>query len=177
MSGGLWGKLPSRGDFVRIGLARGFTDPWDAWLSGVLVESRAALGESWLSVWLVAPIWRFCLAAGVCGPDAMLGVWMPSVDNAGRHYPLTLAVSVPTFVAHEGAAVDWLDAAEEAGLAALGECLEPDVVVARLPALGSCEASAGRVAWTPERRGVWGGGHAPPSACLPTGSEFAAMLA
>ena len=28
---GLFGKLPSRGDFVRENLPRDFTDAWDAW--------------------------------------------------------------------------------------------------------------------------------------------------
>ncbi|MGH7155184.1 MAG: type VI secretion system-associated protein TagF, partial [Acetobacteraceae bacterium] len=37
---GLFGKLPARGDFIRIGLPRDFTDPWDEWLRLVLSASR-----------------------------------------------------------------------------------------------------------------------------------------
>ena len=38
-----------------------------------------------------APIWRFSVAAGGAGPDAVSGVMMPSVDRVGRAFPLTLA--------------------------------------------------------------------------------------
>ena len=41
-----------------------------------------------------APIWRFTLSAGLAGPDAMLGVLMPSMDRVGREFPLTLMTPV-----------------------------------------------------------------------------------
>ena len=34
------------------------------------MASRSALDTEWLPAWLEAPVWRFALTAGVCGPDA-----------------------------------------------------------------------------------------------------------
>ncbi len=92
---GFYGKLPARGDFVQAGLPRSFTDPWDRWLQRVLAASQAMLGDRWLPAWLEAPVWRFALMPGVCGPDPALGLWLPSVDRVGRHFPLTLAAVMP----------------------------------------------------------------------------------
>lgn len=133
---GFFGKLPSRGDFLRAGLPRSFVDPWDAWLQRVIAGSKARLGEEWLPIWMEAPLWRFALPGGVCGPDPVLGVWMPSVDRAGRHFPLTVAqvltqADATTLIAR---APTWLAVAEEAGLAALQEDLAPESLSQRLAA-------------------------------------------
>jgi len=125
---GFFGKLPSRGDFLRAGLPRGFTDPWDGWLQGAIAGSRAMLGERWLPAWMEAPIWHFSLPAGQCGTAPVLGVWMPSVDAAGRHFPLTLAL-VGDRPARPG---DWLAAAEAIGLDALQHDWGPEEVARRL---------------------------------------------
>jgi type VI secretion system protein ImpM len=115
-SEGFFGKIPARGDFVRAGLPRSFTDPWDAWLEAVIAGSREVLGKRWLPAWMEAPIWHFALPAGQCGPAPVLGVWMPSVDAAGRHFPLTLA-RVGVLPADQAG---WLTAAVAAGLRAQG---------------------------------------------------------
>ena len=91
----LYGKLPARGDFVRAGLPRDFTDPWDDWLQSVIAGSRALMGEAWLPAFLEAPVWRFALPAGMCGAQAVLGLMLPSVDRAGRYFPLTFAALSP----------------------------------------------------------------------------------
>ena len=88
---GFYGKLASRGDFVSRGLPQGFIQPWDQWLAAGLQASQQALGERWLEAYLVSPLWRFALAPGVCGPDAVVGVLMPSIDRVGRYFPLTVA--------------------------------------------------------------------------------------
>ena len=134
---GLYGKLPARGDFVRSGLPTSFTDPWDEWWQVAIPDSRTALGEDWLSAWLEAPIWRFALPDGACGPAAVLGLWMPSVDRVGRHFPLTLACLMPGAVPGALAAggTDWLDHAEQAGIDALDNDLTQEAVMARLLAL------------------------------------------
>ena len=64
---GLCGKLPARGDFVRRGLPRGFAEPWDAWWDAALQLVRAA-DVRWVEAWLGAPVWRFLLPPGACGP-------------------------------------------------------------------------------------------------------------
>ena len=122
---GFFGKIPSRGDFVRAGLPRSFISPWDEWLQAMLPASREALGETWQDAWMVAPIWRFLIQPGICGPDAVLGVFMPSVDRAGRYFPLTLACVANRLDAAEDAQ-SWLDGAEAAGIAALEHDIEPD---------------------------------------------------
>jgi len=132
---GFWGKLPARGDFVRNGLSRAFTDAWDAWFSAMLTASREDLGEAWLDAWMVAPVWRFCLRPNLCGPLATVGLWMPSADRAGRPYPLTFAVEFSGAIAPGPLANAWLDEAEQAGRAALAEGLIPQSIAARLPVL------------------------------------------
>lgn len=90
-SQGFYGKLASRGDFVSRGLPQGFIGPWDSWLAAGLLASQQTLGSDWLNAYLVSPLWRFALAPGVCGPQAVVGVVMPSIDRVGRYFPLTVA--------------------------------------------------------------------------------------
>jgi type VI secretion system protein ImpM len=134
---GFYGKIPSRGDFVRSGLPHGFLDPWDRWMQQGIAASQKALGDEWLPAWLEAAIWSFALAPGVCGPDAVLGLWMPSVDRVGRHFSLTLAAVIPGMVPG-GAIVDlvrdnggFLAALEGAGLSALESDIAPGDLAAR----------------------------------------------
>jgi len=122
---GFYGKLPGEGDFVTRRLPWEFTSAWDDWLQQGMQASRAALGEGWLNLYLSAPIWRFQLAPGVCGPLAWRGLFFASVDRVGRYFPLTLAfaggsVAAPGGVASTlaGDADGWF-AAEDAGLAGL----------------------------------------------------------
>jgi len=133
---GFYGKIPSRGDFVSGGLPRSFIDPWDRWLQEGMAASRIALGEGWISRWLKAPIWSFVLAPGICGPEAAIGVWMPSVDRVGRHFPLTVVAIVSDGrvgnLMREGGG--FLAAAEQAGLAALESDISPDDLLARVRA-------------------------------------------
>jgi type VI secretion system protein ImpM len=133
---GFHGKIPARGDFVQAGLPRAFTDPWDGWMQRMVAASRAALGEAWLPAWLEMAVWRFALSSGICGPGAVIGLWMPSVDRVGRYFPLTLAA-----VARDADACGllresggFLAAAEQAGRDALETDLPPDALAARLAA-------------------------------------------
>ena len=85
---GFYGKIPARGDFVRAGLPRDFTDPWDAWLQSVHRGSRALMGEAWLPAFLEAPVWRFALPPGMCGAQA---VARPDAAECGSRRPLLSA--------------------------------------------------------------------------------------
>jgi type VI secretion system protein ImpM len=133
---GFHGKVPARGDFVQAGLPRAFTDPWDRWIQRMVAASRTVLGEAWLPAWLEAAIWRFALSPGICGPDAVIGLWMPSVDRVGRYFPLTLAAVAPDadtrVLLREGGG--FLVAAEDAGRDALQNDLPPGELAARLAA-------------------------------------------
>jgi type VI secretion system protein ImpM len=148
---GFFGKLPGRGDFVRRDLPNGFVDTWDAWLQRGMEASHNALGEGWLDAWLCAPIWRFALPAGICGADAWAGVMMPSVDRAGRYFPLTLAAAaapgVPPAAVLDG---EWIAALEAVALSALGEDGDFDRFaggVANLPPLPPMRAEGWAGGW------------------------------
>jgi type VI secretion system protein ImpM len=178
---GLYGKLPARGDFVRAGLRRRFTDPWDAWLQDAMRSGRALLEEDFVPAWLEAPVWRFALAAGLCGPA--VGVWMPSTDRSGRHFPLTIA-RVGTAVAIGVAAQAFLDTAEDAGLAAVADDLGPEDIIAWLhTAPAPLTDTADADLQTPSEGTLWWTVGAPRhAACtlrlpgLPDGETFALML-
>lgn len=119
---GFYGKLASRGDFVSRGLPQSFIQPWDSWLAAGLHVSQRQLGEDWLNVYLVSPLWRFALAAGVCGPDAVVGGLMPSIDRVGRYFPLTIAQTLEpeqSLAALVSAPEEWFEQAEALMLSTL----------------------------------------------------------
>ncbi|WP_250475492.1 type VI secretion system-associated protein TagF [Caballeronia sp. GAFFF1] len=100
---GCFGKLRSNGDFVRRRLPSSFVEPWDVMLQAGLLASRDALGPAWLDAYLTAPLWCFALGGAVLGSVAWAGVLMPSVDRAGRHFPLTIAAPIAA-----DACADWM---------------------------------------------------------------------
>ena len=129
MTAGFYGKLPLRGDFVGRSLAQDFILPWDEWLQSVMQAGQGGLEAAWLGRYLNSPIWHFVLAAGLCGPSAVVGVMIASVDSVGRYFPLAIAAPldgqpVPALAAL--AAADWCKAAEIVVLTAL----EPDTAFA-----------------------------------------------
>src|SRR5262245_57872517 len=113
---GWFGKMPALGDFASRRLPAQWVERWDDWLQRQLVRSAAALGDQgWLDVYLVAPVRRFWLAAGLVTSDAWLGLLMPSVDSVGRHFPFTLAVPLQPGrgeLIDALASSDWLDGAD-----------------------------------------------------------------
>jgi type VI secretion system protein ImpM len=89
---GYFGKVPTHGDFVSHGLPTSFIQPWDAWLQQAILSSRQQLGDKeWLNYYLTSPIYRFVLSPAICGNESWSGVIMPSVDQVGRYYPMTLS--------------------------------------------------------------------------------------
>jgi len=95
MEVGLYGKLPTHGDFLRRRVDDDFVNGWDVWLQHCIAHSRASLGEAWLDTYLTSPAWRFALAPAVCGAAAVAGILVPSVDRVGRYFPLTLVWPTP----------------------------------------------------------------------------------
>lgn len=92
---GAFGKLPGLGDFLQFGLPPDFHKAWDTWLQAGMLAARESLGDGWQAAYFSAPIWRFSLAAGLCGAAPVSGILMCSVDRVGRQYPLTLARVLP----------------------------------------------------------------------------------
>ena len=116
MDVGLFGKLPSHGDFLRRRVSDMFVDAWDGWLRQCLSKSHAALGDRWVDVYLTSPAWRFVSAPGACGPTAVIGLMVPSVDRVGRFFPLTLVAELPDDVslfAAASASAPFFEAAEQ----------------------------------------------------------------
>ena len=112
---GIYGKLPSHGDFLRRRVSEEFVRVWDRWLQECLVASREALADQWLDRYLTGPVWRFACAGGAVGPAPVVGLVAPSVDRVGRYFPLTLVAELqapedPLVVAV--AAAPFFDAAE-----------------------------------------------------------------
>jgi type VI secretion system protein ImpM len=184
---GFYGKIPARGDFIQAGLPRSFIGPWDAWMQRMIAASRFVLGEKWLPAWLEAPVWRFALLPGVCGPGAVIGLYMPSVDCVGRYFPLTLAAVAPETEASAlmQGGVGFFAAAEHAGRDALANNLPPEELTARLAdAIATWAAeNAGDPALGPAHGGLWWTEGAPfvsarrfSSTGLPDENTFVAML-
>ncbi len=130
---GFFGKLPARGDFLRAGLPEDVVAPLDLWCRECLTASRTALGPDWEQAWMTAPIWRFLLPPGACGARAMLGVWLPSMDKAGRHYPFMLCAVADDLAALAGGG-NWLALAEAEGLAGVVEDKPHDSIATALQA-------------------------------------------
>ena len=162
---GFYGKIPSEGDFVTRRLPWEFTAAWDDWLQQGMQASREALGARWLELYLSAPIWRFHLAPGVCGPQGWRGLFFSSVDRVGRYFPLTLAfpdAAAPLAATLSADGEAWL-AAEDAALGAL----EPTLAIDAFDRLVAALAMPGAAAPSPPAAGLGG-----PRLCLYTaGSE------
>jgi type VI secretion system protein ImpM len=173
---GFYGKLPARGDFVRAGLPRDFTDPWDEWLQSAIAGSRSLMGDAWLPAFLEAPVWRFTLPRGMCGAQAAIGLMLPSVDRAGRYFPLTFAALRAQGIA-KASGEAWLDACEAAGRTALEQDTPPQVMAGLLaiPDLPDAAADNAEAIWWSE-----GSDRVRPTClvlrCLPDAATFAMML-
>jgi type VI secretion system protein ImpM len=177
VAAGFYGKLPARGDFVRVGLPRDFVDPWDQWQQSVIAASRELIGaDAWLELYLESPVWRFVLPPHMCGELAVLGVMLPSVDKAGRYFPLTFAALHPRGIA-AAAGEPWLDRCEAAGRAALEQDTPPQEIAAMIgtPDLPGEAAGTLDAIWWSE-----GSERVPPNRMtmrgLPDPATYAAML-
>ncbi|WP_206244457.1 type VI secretion system-associated protein TagF [Novosphingobium terrae] len=86
----LFGKLPSHGDFVARGLPAAERAALDGWLSGEVDAARRMFAAAFDDLYDRAPPWRFARAEG---PVGAAGVLAPSIDLAGRRFPLYLALA------------------------------------------------------------------------------------
>jgi type VI secretion system protein ImpM len=135
MNCSLYGKLPSKRDFVAVRAPRAFLDSWEPWLQSAISSSRNELGKDWQAAFLTAPIWRFWLGADVCGRSA-IGAFMASLDGVGRYFPLTVfayaddgaAIAPPELDSHDS----WFAAAETFLMSTLDQDATYDAVSQRL---------------------------------------------
>jgi len=132
---GLYGKLPTHGDFVQRNLPGGFVSEWDSWLQGFVAGTKEKIGDGWLDIYLTSPIWRFVFSHGVIDEHMWAGIMMPSVDHVGRYYPFTIAGKLPDyanpleFIALQG---QWYTDMEELALRALDGEFELDELLEEL---------------------------------------------
>jgi type VI secretion system protein ImpM len=181
---GLFGKLPARGDFVRKNLPRDFTDAWDAWWQRGLAETQRRSPDGWRDAWLEAPVWRFVLPPGLCGANGVLGLWMPSVDRAGRYSPLTIAATTRSdWASYVGPMMRFLEDAETAGRDALEQDLSPAALLERIQeAFIASDAPSPALDLVPGQAAWWTEGgprvaaRLEAGATLPEGSRFAALI-
>ena len=135
---GLYGKLPAHGDFIDRNLPVSFITEWDLWLQQSLTASRAQCGEQWLDYYLVSPVWYFALSAGCVDESSWAGIILPSVDAAGRYFPLTLAIRLQqneypaSFLANHSELYHLL---EQNAILALENQLKADDIVQKLKVL------------------------------------------
>jgi type VI secretion system protein ImpM len=92
---GYFGKLPTLGDFVHQVLPQDFANGWHEWLQQCMAQAREALADDFLTYYLNCPVWKFLMAPGVCGAQAVVGLTIPSVDKVGRYFNFTLATVLP----------------------------------------------------------------------------------
>lgn len=181
---GLFGKLPARGDFVRENLPRDFTDIWDAWWQRGLTDTQRLHPGEWRAAWLEAPVWCFLLPPGLCGRNGVLGLWMPSVDKAGRYSPLTIAaLSTGDWAPFGGTMASFLASAEQAGRDALEQDLSPAELQQRVQnSFVAGDAPTPEPDFVPGRAAWWTEGgprvasRREGGSTLPEGSAFAAFI-
>jgi type VI secretion system protein ImpM len=131
----LYGKLPTKRDFIALGAPREVLNTFEPWLQSAIAASRTTLAENWQNAFLNAPIWRFWLGAELCG-HSTLGAFMPSLDGVGRYFPLTLfaradpgaAIPPPEFNPQD----DWFQKTENFLLATLHHDTAFDTILADL---------------------------------------------
>src|SRR6202035_4615548 len=121
---GVFGKLPSNGDFLQRRVPQAFLDVWDPWLQECVHASRESLQEAWLPAYLTSPVWRFVLPEAICGSGAYAGILAPSVDRVGRYFPMTIVTQVDVDANPLDFALQrrsWFDALESLLVTAVGE--------------------------------------------------------
>lgn len=141
---GLFGKLPAHGDFVRRGWCDETVDAIDSWLTATVHSVRTMRDDDDFAAWMhAAPLWRGYVPPGQLGPHALHLAVAPSVDRAGRLFPVAAGIA-------GGAGAAWAHA-EEAGEAvdaaiydALAGRADADATVAAIA--GSVDARASREA-------------------------------
>lgn len=139
---GFFGKLPCRGDFVSRNLPRSFLDPWDRWLQHGMAAAKAALDDAWPHSFIDGPSWQFVVAAGILGPQAVVGSLAPSCDRVGRLFPLTIAI-LTNGSPDRAEAAAWLSPLAPLTAQARAGQFDPDQLMVALDA-----ASLGSVACT-----------------------------
>lgn len=136
----LFGKLPAHGDFVARGLSAAEQADWDARLSAAMQAARDGAGDAFEDRFAAAPPWRCVLADG---SGWLAGALAPSIDRAGRIFPILLARRV----AGRADAPGFAAACEELLFAALPGGWSADDLLSRAAAAEAASATDGPDGW------------------------------
>lgn len=112
---GLFGKVPTEGDFVSLGLAPAIETRLVHWLQAGLQASELALGRGFHRLFHEAPAWRFVVGRSLWGEATVAGVLLASTDRVGRSFPLVLVAQIATACGHPSlfrSDESWFKAAE-----------------------------------------------------------------
>ncbi|WP_338510636.1 type VI secretion system-associated protein TagF [Erwinia aphidicola] len=91
---GLYGKLPTAGDFLQHRMPEALINSWSNWFQlGLIHWHHHHDGAS--DLFSQAPVWNFALPATLGVQRVQLGCLMPSRDRVGRAWPLLVLQSVP----------------------------------------------------------------------------------
>lgn len=109
------GKLPFRGDFIRVGTKEGDADRWLDWMSEGAGSLRSQWGDQFGDRFVKMPFWRFAIALPSAAMSSV-GIMAPSTDSLGRLFPVVCGGYYPQ--AAESTAIlarcaTWLDGLEE----------------------------------------------------------------
>jgi type VI secretion system ImpM family protein len=152
----VFGKLPSHGDFVSRGLSAQERDAWDSFASEGMERAIVELGDAFDEAYASAPPWRFAFGPGRFGDGWRAGAFAPSVDRAGRRFPLVVGSAGAE---SSDCDLEWVAQESEAAIYAAFEGGDTvDRLVERLTSLTPPRAAA------PPRAAFWtlgGEGHSP----------------
>jgi type VI secretion system protein ImpM len=141
MSSWLYGKLPAHGDFVTRGLSMQQRDAIDHWLSSEMADARDELGDAFIALYNAAPPW--CFIENRDGEGWAGGAMSPSVDAAGRHFPIIIARAQLASEQAEAAARSCVDVIYDA----FGKAMTADALLAAVSEVDlAVEASSGPTA-------------------------------
>ena len=85
----LFGKLPAHGDFVARGLSMHERTLLDDWLTAEMMHALAKFGDTFMDCYDQAPPW--CFIRQDSSAEWAGGAVCPSMDSAGRRFPILLA--------------------------------------------------------------------------------------
>lgn len=120
----LYGKLPAHGDFVSRGLREKAAQTADRMLTAMLGAAREAWGDQFADRYAAAQPWLW-QGAGLSG------LIIPSMDAAGRLFPLGLAAPTPDLQGVYDRTVD-----------AIARATAVDALIGALAALGTAAPDA-----------------------------------
>lgn len=139
----LFGKLPSAGDFVRIGPQPDAVRVFNEWVERGLFVAQNRLGDAWEANLAWMPTWSFLFAPPDCA-HVLVGAARFSSDRVGRTYPFCAALLLDraSLDPREAPAwpVRWRYFQEHAAYVverAVVEAISPDHLAADLPPLAA----------------------------------------